>query len=91
MDWEKLLVEAFKNDARVKIIKVLSTGKKNISRIVRETGKPYVTVERNLEGLKEAGIVRESRLGRVRIYELKDDELVRKILGCIFGVVEEIR
>ncbi len=91
MDWERLLVEAFKNETRLLIIKVLASGRKNISRIVRETGKSYVSVERNLEGLKEAGIVKESRLGRVRLYELSDDDYVKRVLGCIFGVVEGVR
>ncbi len=91
MNWEEVLVEAFKNETRLRIIKVLASGRKNISRIVRETGKSYVSVERNLEGLRNAGIVRESRLGRIRLYELSDDEYVRRILGCILGVVGGVR
>ncbi len=90
MNWEETLIEAFKNETRLRIIKVLSSGRKNISRIVRETGKSYISVERNLEGLRNAGIVKERRLGRVRLYELSDDEYVRRILRCIFGVMEGV-
>jgi len=90
LNWEETLIEAFKNETRLRIIKVLSSGRKNISRIVRETGKSYISVERNLEGLRNAGIVKERRLGRVRLYELSDDEYVRRILRCIFGVMEGV-
>ncbi len=55
----------------------------NISRIARSLNVSYSSAENNLEGLKRAGIIEETRLGRVRIYKLSDRKEVRDLLRCI--------
>ncbi len=83
VSWEELLVAAFSSKIRLDIIKLLSEGGKNISRIARELNISYSSAEKNLKALEGAGILEEIRLGRVRIYRLADSEEVRALLKCL--------
>jgi len=83
VSWEELLVTAFGSKTRLDIIKLLSEGGKNISRIARELNISYSSAEKNLRALESAGILEEIRLGRVRIYRLADSEEVRALLKCL--------
>ncbi len=85
MDWDDLLVEAFSNRIRIAILRLLasSEGGMNISRIARSLDVSYSTAERNLEALRLAGMLKEIRLGRVRIYRLSGDNRVRAVLRCL--------
>ncbi len=83
VSWEELLVTAFSSKIRLDIIKLLSEGGKNISRIARELNISYSSAEKNLKALEDAGILEEIRLGRVRIYKLSDSEEVRVLLKCL--------
>ncbi len=56
---------------RFRVLKfLLEEGQANISRIIRETGLPHRLVEKHLEALKEAGVVVERRIGKLRIFEV---------------------
>ncbi len=84
MNWDDLLVEAFSNKIRVKILRLLSSsGGMNISKVARTLDVSYSSAERNLEALKSVGILEEVRLGRVRIYRLSGRKEVRAILRCL--------
>ncbi len=85
MKWDDLLVEAFSNRIRVRILRLLSStgGGMNISKIARRLDISYSSAERNLEALKSVGILEEVRIGRVRIYRLSDRREVRAILRCL--------
>ncbi len=84
MNWEDLLVEAFSSKTRLRIIKLLWRSKgMNISRIARNLNVSYSSAESNLEALRRAGIIEETKLGRVRIYKLSSREEVRDLLRCL--------
>ena len=52
------------------MLKVLAeSGELNISEVGRRTGMNYTSVERHLEALREMGLLREKRYGKIRIYE----------------------
>lgn len=55
---------------RIRVLQVLAEdGELNISEVGRRTGMNYTSVERHLEALREMGILREKRYGKIRIYE----------------------
>jgi len=55
---------------RIRVLKVLSESRElNISEVGRRTGMNYTSVERHLEALREMGLLREKRYGKIRIYE----------------------
>ncbi len=84
VDWEDLLVEAFSNRTRLRIIKLLwKSNGMNISRIARNLNISYSSAENNLEALRRASIIEETRLGRVRIYRLSNKDEVRDLLRCL--------
>jgi len=56
---------------RVRVLKVLAeSGELNISEVGRRTGMNYTSVERHLKSLKEMGLLREKRYGKIRIFEV---------------------
>ncbi len=66
MDVEKLMG----SKGRIRVLKVLSESRElNISEVGRRTGMNYTSVERHLEALREMGLLREKRYGKIRIYE----------------------
>jgi DNA-binding transcriptional ArsR family regulator len=55
---------------RIRVLKVLSESQElNISEVGRRTGMNYTSVERHLKALKEMGLLREKRYGKIRIFE----------------------
>ena len=55
---------------RIRVLKVLAeSGELNISEVGRRTGMNYTSVERHLEALREMGLLREKRYGKIRIHE----------------------
>ncbi|MGC8572888.1 MAG: ArsR family transcriptional regulator [Caldisphaera sp.] len=74
MDIEKVLA----SKGKVRILKVLmKEGQVNISRLVKLTGLHHDVIVKNMEELKEMGIVEEKRYGRLRIYmiDLRDPKI----------------
>ncbi|MFP3144562.1 MAG: ArsR family transcriptional regulator [Caldisphaera sp.] len=74
MDIEKVLA----SKGKVRILKVLmKEGQVNISRLVKLTGLHHDVIVKNMEDLKEMGIVEEKRYGRLRIYmiDLRDPKI----------------
>tara|TARA_Y100000031_G_scaffold129965_1_gene149369 strand:+ start:26 stop:310 length:285 start_codon:yes stop_codon:yes gene_type:complete len=67
----KIEVEALIGSrGRVRVLRVLSeTREMNISEVGRRTGMNYTSVERHLEALRELGLLKEKRYGKIRIYE----------------------
>ena len=64
---------------RIRVLKVLAeSGELNISEVGRRTGMNYTSVERHLDRLREMGLLREKRYGKIRIFEaLFNDVTVR--------------
>ncbi|AFZ70412.1 hypothetical protein Calag_0661 [Caldisphaera lagunensis DSM 15908] len=74
MDIEKILA----SKGKVRILKVLmKEGQINISRLAKLTGLHHDVIVKNMEELKEMGIVEEKRYGRLRIYmiDLRDPKI----------------
>ena len=56
---------------RVRVLKVLAEcGELNISEVGRRTGLNYTSVARHLNRLKEMGLLKEKRYGKIRIFEI---------------------
>ncbi len=55
---------------RIRVLRVLAeSGELNISEVGRRTGMNYTSVERHLSRLRELGLLREKRYGKIRIFE----------------------
>jgi DNA-binding transcriptional ArsR family regulator len=55
---------------RIRVLRVLAeSGELNISEVGRRTGMNYTSVERHLDRLREMGLLREKRYGKIRIFE----------------------
>ena len=55
---------------RIRVLRVLAeSGELNISEVGRRTGMNYTSVERHLKRLREIGLLREKRYGKIRIFE----------------------
>jgi DNA-binding transcriptional ArsR family regulator len=55
---------------RIRVLRVLAeSGELNISEVGRRTGMNYTSVERHLNRLREMGLLREKRYGKIRIFE----------------------
>ncbi|MCW4050602.1 MAG: helix-turn-helix domain-containing protein [Candidatus Bathyarchaeota archaeon] len=55
---------------RIRVLQVLAESTElNISEVGRRTGLNYSSVERHLMKLKELGLLREKRYGKIRIFE----------------------
>lgn len=55
---------------RIRVLQVLAeSGELNISEVGRRTGMNYTSVERHLDALREMGLLREKRYGKIRIFE----------------------
>ena len=66
MDVEELMGSR----GRIRVLRVLSESRElNISEVGRRTGMNYTSVERHLEALREMGLLREKRYGKIRIFE----------------------
>jgi DNA-binding transcriptional ArsR family regulator len=66
LDVEKLLGSR----GRIRVLRVLAESRElNISEIGRRTGMNYTSVERHLKILKDMGILKEKRYGKIRIFE----------------------
>ena len=55
---------------RIRVLRVLAEGGElYLTEVGRRTGMNYTSVERHLEKLKEMGLIREKRYGKIRIFE----------------------
>ncbi|MBN2334087.1 winged helix-turn-helix transcriptional regulator [Candidatus Bathyarchaeota archaeon] len=65
---------------RIRVLQVLTeSGELNISEVSRRTGLNYTSVERHLMKLKELGLLKEKRYGKIRIFEVQF-----RSLGIVF-------
>lgn len=56
---------------RIRVLRVLAeSGELYLTEVGRRTGLNYTSVERHLEKLKEMGLIRERRYGKIRIFEI---------------------
>jgi DNA-binding transcriptional ArsR family regulator len=67
------LDEILSSKGRVRILVLLSNAiELNISEIARRAGLNYATADRHLKGLEDAGLIKQKKFGRIRIYKFND-------------------
>ncbi|HDD46015.1 MAG TPA: ArsR family transcriptional regulator [Candidatus Aenigmarchaeota archaeon] len=76
------ILKAISNHTRIKIIEFLRSGEKSVNEITRFVKKSQPTVSLHLKILKDAGLVREKRLGNVTLYRIIREEIY-KILNIL--------
>jgi DNA-binding transcriptional ArsR family regulator len=55
---------------RIRVLRVIAeSGELNISEVARRAGMNYTSVDRHLTKLREMGLLREKRYGKIRIFE----------------------
>jgi len=79
-------VELLGSKPRLRLLRVLLNSREiNITRLAREAGVTYEAARKHLSQLCAAGLVRERRVGRIRIYSVVQDHpivpLLRRILS----------
>jgi len=77
---ERLVEEILGSRGRIRVLQVLTeSGELNISEVSRRTGLNYTSVERHLMKLKELGLLKEKRYGKIRIFQIEF-----RSLGIVF-------
>jgi DNA-binding transcriptional ArsR family regulator len=68
---DKRAEEILGSKGRIRVLEVLTeSGELNISEVSRRTGLNYTSVERHLMKLKDLGLLKEKRYGKIRIFEV---------------------
>ncbi len=77
---ERMVEEILGSRGRIRVLQVLTeSGELNISEVSRRTGLNYTSVQRHLMKLKELGLLKEKRYGKIRIFEIQF-----RSLGIVF-------
>jgi len=67
-----MVEEILGSRGRIRVLQVLTeSGELNISEVSRRTGLNYTSVQRHLMKLKELGLLREKRYGKIRIFQVE--------------------
>jgi len=75
-----MVEEILGSRGRIRVLQVLTeSGELNISEVSRRTGLNYTSVERHLMKLKELGLLKEKRYGKIRIFQIEF-----RSLGIVF-------
>jgi DNA-binding transcriptional ArsR family regulator len=75
------LEKAFSSLGRLRILMALAKEKEiNIMGLVRMTGLNHTTVNGHLKALQSLGLIREKRLGKVRLFSFNDENPRAKAL-----------
>jgi DNA-binding transcriptional ArsR family regulator len=65
------LEDVFGSKGRIRVLRALvEEGEMNISQLARRTGLNHTAVDGHCERLRELGLVREKRYGKIRILEV---------------------
>ena len=77
--------EVFSSKGRVKILRILAEiGELNISEIARRAGLNYATTNQHLLVLKNHGLIRHKRFGRIRIFRFDEEDprarMIKKLI-----------
>jgi len=62
---------------------LISSGSANITRIVEEARSNYARVKKHLDELERMGIVRQEKLGRIRVYHINREHPIVKALEML--------
>ena len=72
---DAVIFKALGNITRLKIIEMLMIKEHNVSDLTKISKKDQTTVSRHLANLKEAKIISQKRIGRNKIYAIKDSKM----------------
>jgi DNA-binding transcriptional ArsR family regulator len=79
--------EILSSKGRIKIIRMLlKNGELNISEIVKLTKLNHNSVVQHLDLLKRAGFVYEKDFGRIRIYHIRNENLIVKAMRSLISL-----
>jgi len=82
---EDLLIKALASPGRLKILRLLFQEKElNISQVGKKVKLPYKSVNQHLKILKKVGFVEEEKIGRIRIFRVKEENKKCEILRKLF-------
>ena len=71
---------------KVRILKVLSRkGAMNVTRIAKEVGLNYRATIKHLSELVEAGVIKEVKLGRLRIFMIDESNPLGRRIKDLFS------
>ncbi|MHA2095161.1 MAG: ArsR/SmtB family transcription factor, partial [Candidatus Hodarchaeales archaeon] len=81
------LCQSLTHPFRLKILQILSNGKKNVSQILEETQKPQPFISQHLRVLREKKVVLTEREGNEVYYSLSDPK-IEKICALVAELIK---
>lgn len=75
---------------KIKIIETLvdmNNFEDNISDIVKISKMNHVTIKKKIDELEDDGLVSKKEFGRIKIYRLKDENV---IMSCLINLIEDV-
>jgi DNA-binding transcriptional ArsR family regulator len=79
--------EILSSKGRIRIIRMLlKNGELNVSKIVRLSRLNHNSVVHHLDLLKRAGLVHEKDFGRIRIYRIRNENLIVKAMKSFISL-----
>jgi predicted transcriptional regulator len=79
--------DVFSSKGRVRILKILTEiGELNISDIARRAKLNYTTTNNHLQYLENVEIIRHKRFGRIRIYQLNEENQQARIIRRLINL-----
>lgn len=80
------LEDLLSSKLRIKILKKLARyGELNISALVKETASNHAEIIKSIAFLKENELIEEKFFGRIRIFRLRKETLLGKIISDFFS------
>lgn len=67
---ENVVISAFSNPVRLKLLCCLSKGKRNVNDLIGNCGLAQSAVSQHLTKLKKAGLVKDEKIGKYVYYSL---------------------
>lgn len=84
--------EILSSKGRIRIINMLlKNGELNVSEIVRLTRLNHNSVVQHLDLLKRAGLVHEKDFGRIRIYRIRNENLIVKAMKSFISLWNPVK
>jgi ArsR family transcriptional regulator len=81
------LCQSLTHPFRLKILQLLSNGKKNVSQILEETQKPQPFISQHLRVLREKKVVMTEREGN-EVYHSLSDPKIEKICALVAELIK---
>lgn len=82
------IFKAMAHPSRIRIIEALATGKHCVNELTKLVGSDMSTVSRHLAQLRNAGLIRDEKIGLQVFYELRC-KCALKFLECVEKITAE--